>query len=67
MPPAEKVPTIDSFLVWFDSLPTDVQREILQRIFAEKNLLFSIVDAAEFFADHPLHVTPGDGPMLTLN
>jgi hypothetical protein len=67
MPPAEEVPIVDSFLLWFESLPTDVQREVLQRIFAERKLLFSVVNVAELFADRSFHIAAGGCPVFPLN
>lgn len=67
MPPPEEVPITDGFLVWFDSLPTDVQREVLQRIFAERELLLSVVDVTELFVDRSFHVAPGYCSVFTLN
>lgn len=66
MPPAEDVPRQD-FLEWFDSLPTEVQREVLHRVFAEHELFFDVIDVTELFANSTLHLPACNGPMILLN
>jgi hypothetical protein len=67
MPPGDKPLTADAFLVWFDALPVEVQREVLQCMAARESESYLCVNIVKLFTDAPLHIAPRLYPVLSLN
>jgi hypothetical protein len=67
MPPGEEVPTVDSFLVWFDSLPTEVQREVLHHVARHERESLFRVNIVELFENAAFHVPARLCPVVSLN